>query len=282
MALVNEQAPRTRDVLLQVIRDNPGLTEKELGDLTGFSTSKLTPTRIRLWEAGEIEPTTEAGWKRALVSRVKAVRWQVASPERQDSVGARAQTREKRNAKSVEARATRIVDDFRDPTVYRLVMKLLDQEGLSSRQTRRGADALRKQESVRKRAARQAERDKSANADMQRKLALLWDARSTIAAVDDHLMEERARVVRDEPRRISDGDWLVALRDVLMILQSFGSIWDNIKDLGDDMSCPVCGVARTAEHKHLRAFAIDADAEDEDDLVDAEVLADKAYGIDVP
>jgi hypothetical protein len=273
MAFVDEKPRRTRDVLLQLIRDKPGLTEKELGELTAFSTSKLTPTRIRLWEAGEIEPTTEAGWKRALVSRVKAVRWQIAPAERREAVAARAQTREKRNAKSVEARATRIVDDFRDPTVYRLVMKLLDQEGLSSRQARRGEDALRKQESVRKRAARQAERDKSANADMQKKLALLWDARSTVAAIDDHMMEERARGVRGEPRRISDEDWLVALRDVLMILQSFGRIWENVRDLGDDMPCPVCGAARTAEHR-LPAFVIDADGDYEDDLADAEVIVD--------
>jgi len=274
MTLIQGTEPPTRDVILEAITDNPGISEEKLTKLTGFSTSKLTPSRIRLWEGGLIEPTTEAGWKKALVSRVKNVGWQVVPTERRDTVAARAKTRQKRNARSVEARAARIVDDLRDLTVHRLVMKILDQQGVSGRHQRRNEEALRKQGALRKREAKIAERNKAANADMKKKLANLWDARSTVAAIDEHLIEERARVARGEPRRIDDADWLLALRDVLMILRSFGSIWNNVRDLGDNMPCPVCGNPDRDHQPGLRAFAIDADAVEEDEIVEAEVLRD--------
>ena len=107
---------------------------------------------------------------------------------------------------------------------------------------------------------------------MKTKLTNLWDARSTVAAIDDYLIEERARVARGEPRRIDDLDWMIALRDVLMILASFGGIWNNIRDLGEDMPCPVCGASPSPEHRHLPAFVIDADAVEDSEVPDLETL----------
>jgi hypothetical protein len=272
MATIDDAPMSTRDVLQAEIAAHPGITERRLGELTGFSTSKLTPSRIRLWEAGEIEPTSDIGWKHALANRVKDVGWQVVESERRQAVGARARTRAKRNAKSIEARAARIVEDLRNKTVHRLVMKMLDGQDLSVRHARRSEQALRKQEALRKREAKRSAEANAADADMQRKLALLWRARSTVAAIDNHLIEERARVARGEPRRVADASWLIAFRDVLMILKSFGGIWDNLRGLGDDMPCPVCGAQPTREELQLRGFAVDADAEEDDHVVDGEVV----------
>jgi hypothetical protein len=267
-----DQKP-TREVLRDAIAANPGITEKALGELTGYSTSKMTPSRIRLWEAGEIEPTTELGWKRALANRVKTVGWR-AVEGRHEEVAARAKTRRMRNAKSAEQRARRAAADLADPVVFRLFQQLTKSNPAQTRAgQRRRERTLRQQEMLRKQEAKHAASENLANADFKRKLALLWDARSTIAAIDRHLIEERARVAADTPRKISDADWLVALRDVVLMLQSFGSIWRNVRDLGDDLPCPVCGAPQNVAERHLKPFSIDADAEEEDEeIVDADVV----------
>lgn len=258
----------------EAIASNPGISERQLGELTGFSTSRLTPSRIRLWEAGEIEPTTEAGWKQAMVSRLKDVGWQIVERERREEVAARARKRQKRNAKSVEERARRAAEDLADPVIFRLYQMLIQNDSADTRAgQRRRERTVRQHEAQRKKEARQAERDRAAGADFKKKLALLWDARSTVAAIDQHLIDERARVAEGRPREISDMDWLIALRDVVMILESFGSIWENIRDLGEDLPCPVCGAPQIDEERHLRPFAIDVEVEDEE-IVDAEVVGD--------
>lgn len=265
----------TRDILREAIGAEPGITEKQLGERTGFSTSKLTPSRIRLWEAGEIEPTTEAGWKAAMVSRIKDVKWQLADPDCRADVADRARSREKRNAKSVEQRARRAAEDLADPVVFRLFQELTHRDPANTRAgQRRQQRTVRQQEMLRKQEAKRAEREKSANADFKKKLALLWDARSTVAAIDQHLIDERARVAESRERKIGDREWLTALRDVVMILQSFGSIWRNVRDLGEDLPCPVCGAHQIQDERHLRPFAIDVEVECEEDVVDAEVVSD--------
>ncbi len=266
------EATSTRHVLRKAIEAHPGITEKELGDLTGFSTSKLTPSRIRLWEAGVVEPTTEAGWRQAMISRVKDVGWQIVGPGRRDEVATRAKTRQKRNAKSAEERARRVAEDLADPVVFRLVQQLTrDKPAQTQAGQRRRERTLRQKEMEAKADAKRAEREKRASADFKKKLALLWDARSTVAAIDQHLIEERARVAEDRARKISNVDWAIALRDVVMILQSLGSIWRNIRDLGDDLPCPVCGAPQQHDERHLKPFAIEGEAEEI--VVDAEVVS---------
>jgi len=157
--------------------------------------------------------------------------------------------------------------------VFRLFQQLTKDKPAETRAgQRRREQTLRQQEIRRKQEATQAERENAANADFKKKLVRLWDARSTVAAIDQHLIEERARVAEDRPRKVSDIDWLIALRDVVMILQSLGSIWRNIRDLGDDLPCPVCGASQTAHERHLKPFTVDIEAEDQDDVVDAEVV----------
>jgi hypothetical protein len=271
---MSNEVKSTRDVLRKAIASEPGITEKQLGERTGFSTSKLTPSRIRLWEAGEIEPTTEAGWTAALVSRIKEVGWQVVEGDRQAEVAARAGTREKRNAKSVEQRARRAAEDLADPVVFRLFQELTKRDPANTRAgQRRRERTVRQQESLRKQEAKRAERERTANADFKKKLALLWDARSTVAAIDQHLIDERARVAEGSERKIGNRDWVTALRDVVMILQSLGSIWWNIRDLGDDLPCPVCGAHQAQEERHLPPFVLDLEVEEEE-VVDAEVVND--------
>ncbi|HEY2477791.1 MAG TPA: hypothetical protein VGI17_03595 [Solirubrobacterales bacterium] len=264
----------TRDVLRDAIASEPGITEKQLGERTGFSTSKLTPSRIRLWEAGEIEPTTEAGWTAALVSRIKDVGWQVVEVHRQAEVAARAGRREKRNAKSVEQRARRAAEDLADPVVFRLFQELTKRDPANTRASQRRRErTVRQRETLRKQEAKRAERERTANADFKKKLALLWDARSTVAAIDQHLIDERARVAEGSDRKIGDRDWVTALRDVVMILQSLGSIWWNVRDLGADLPCPVCGAHQAQEERHLPPFVLEVEVEDEE-VVDAEVVND--------
>lgn len=276
--MTSEQKP-TREVLRDMIAANTGITEKQLGERTEFSTSRLTPSRIRLWEAGEIEPTTETGWHDAMVSRLKDVGWQIVDPERRAEVAARAKTRQKRNARSAEERARRAAEDLADPVVFRLFQELTQQDLADTRAgQRRRERTLRQQEMLRKREAKRVERENTASADFKKKLTLLWDARSTVAAIDQHLIEERTRVAAERPRKISNIDWAIAMPDVLMILGSFGSIWRNIRDLGDGLPCPVCGAPQAHGERHLKPFAIDAGAEEdiadaEEEIVDAEVVS---------
>jgi len=271
---MSDEQKSTRAILREAIAATPGITEKQLGERTELSTSRLTPSRIRLWEAGEIEPTSETGWREAMVSRLKGVGWQLVAPERREEVAARARTRQKRNAKSVEERARRAAEDLADPVVFRLFEELTRHNPAETRAgQRRRERTVRQQEMLRKQEARRVAREKTASADFKKKLALLWDARSTVAAIDQHLIDERTRVAEYEPRKISDIDWLIALRDIVMILESFGGIWKNIRDLGDDLPCPVCGAPQVDDERHLRPFAIDVDVEEEE-IVDAEVVSD--------
>src|SRR4051794_36250768 len=100
----------TRDVLATLIRENPGITEAQIAAATGWSSSRITPSRIRLWESGAIEPTDEMGWNKALANRPREVGWQeVDDAEEGERVAERARTRPRRNARSSEARAKKIV-----------------------------------------------------------------------------------------------------------------------------------------------------------------------------
>ncbi len=272
-------ATTTAAVLLEAIRATPGVTEKQLGEITGFSTSKVSPNRIRLWLAGEIEPTSESGWRNALVSRLKSVGWHVVEPERKAEVAARAKTRRTRNAKSAEDRARRAYEALADPVVFQLYQQLTKQDPGNTRAgQRRRERVLREREIEAKRDAKRADQEKQASADIKRKIALLWDARTTVAAIDQHLIKERARVAMGDPQLISTADWLVVFRDVALILESMGSVWHNVRDLGDDIPCPVCGSAEGHEERHLMPFAVDSDAEEvvsgeeEADIIDAEVV----------
>ncbi|MGO9322776.1 MAG: hypothetical protein ACLQBY_18510 [Solirubrobacteraceae bacterium] len=168
--------------------------------------------------------------------------------------------------------------DLDDPTVSRIVDKMIRAGAGSVRSERRFNQAVRKQHVDRRSQARQAARDKSADADFRRMLAQLWDARGAVAAIDTHLIEERARVANGDPRRIGDQQWIVALRDVRIILKSFGSIWKNVRDLGDpDESCPVCGAPQVGEERHLRAFSTDGSAVEidaDEEIIDADVMSE--------
>lgn len=266
----------TRELLLDTIRANPGIDRATLIATTGLPSGAIDPARIRLWAAGLIEPDSDAGWKQALANRVKGVGWRVVDDtERQREVKALAASRKRRNARpSAERQAQDIVEALRDPTVNRLVQEMTKDGSGSRRAQRRTEAALRAEHMARKRAAKQAERERTANADFKRMLAHLWDARGTVGAIDKHLIEERARVAHGVPRRISDDDWARALLDIRTIITSFGTMWQNVRDLGDeDEPCPACGAAPVAESRELGAFALD------DDIVESdaeEILGDEA------
>jgi hypothetical protein len=279
----------TRQAILAAISDTPGLTEDELRTdprVAVVPPNGIRPGRMRLWLAGLIEPDSDAAWDDALANRVKDVRWRaVVDPEQQKVVSTRAAKRKSRIATSPEARARRIVDDMGDATIRRLVETMMA-AGAPSAKTQRGLDqTLRKKHQERVQQARRAARDKTADADFKRMLRELWDARGAVAAVDSHLIQERARVANGERRRIADGDWVTALDDVRTIITSFGSMWKNVRDLRDpDEPCPACGAAQVGEERHLQAFALDGSAvevESSDvavvdvgpEIVDAEVVS---------
>lgn len=262
----------TKDLLLDVIRDRPGLTREQILAASELPSGTADPSRIRLWEAGLIEPDTEAGWSDALANRVKTVGWcSVEDPLRQNEVQARAAARKKRNAKpGAEKQAKDIVQALQDPTVNRLVLEMT-KDGAGSRRAQRHAEqTLRAQHMARKRVAKQAEREKAANADFKRMLGHLWDARGAVGAIDRHLIEERARMAQGEARRIADEDWATALTDVRTLIKSFGAMWRNVRELGEkDEPCPACGAPELDEDRHLGAFVVTAEAEE---IVDAEVV----------
>jgi hypothetical protein len=234
---------------------------------------------MRLWLAGLIEPDTEDGWTKALANRIKDVGWHlVVDVDRREDVAARARTRRERNSKSAEQQAKRIVEALEDPTVNRLVLAMTKDTPGSARGQRHAAKALRKQHVDRVQQAKNAARDKAADAEFKRMLKHLWDARGAVAAIDAHLIQERARVANGEARRIANQDWLVALNDVRTIIKSFGSMWQNIRDVGDpNEPCPACGAPQIADDRHLRAFAVDSSAEIDTDggegIVDADVVS---------
>jgi hypothetical protein len=262
----------TKDLLLESIGSHSGITREELIAEIGLPSGTLDPARIRLWEVGKIEPDNASGWDDALANRVKTVRWTVVDdPVRQADVRDRARARKRRNAKpSAEQRACEIVDALKDSTVNRLV-KEMTKDGVGSRRAQQqAAKILRAQHMERNRQAKAAEREKATNAEFKRLLAHLWDARGAVGAIDAHLIQERARVANCDPRKISDSDWAVALRDVRMIIGSFGQMWQNVRDLGGKHEpCPACGSPQVDEDLHLGAFVIDAEVED---LTEADVV----------
>ena len=284
--MTNTAAPDvpTRDIILRLIAERPGLTDRELGDVTGFITGKVTPARIRLWEAGEIEPTTEAGWRAALKNNVKDVGWQIAEPDCRDAVAERARTRPKRNARTPEARARQMIAWLRNATTYKVTMRMLDDEGLSRRHQNQAEAALRRQEQARRREAKQAEADSRADADMQRKVTQLWDARGLIASVANYLIEERARAARGEQLRVRADRWFTAVPDTYAILKSLGTAWQVLREIGADeaqLPCPVCGApAPIGEDRHLTTFMPGNGGEhpdvviEDDDIDDVELVED--------
>ncbi|HKG03675.1 MAG TPA: hypothetical protein VKB03_10860 [Conexibacter sp.] len=262
----------TREMLLETIEAHPGVTREGLIALTGLPSGAVDPSRIRLWEAGLIEPEGEAGWRAALANRIKTVRWRCVDDEAlQADVGDRARARKKRNAEpSAEQMALEVVEALRNPTVNRLVQEMT-KDGAGSRRAQREADkALRAQAMTRKREAAQVAQERTAPADFRKLLAHLWDARLAVGGIDSHLIRERARWANGEPRRISDADWAVALGDVRMIVKSLGAMWQNVRDLGaQDEPCPACGASQVDEERHLGAFVVEATAEE---IADAEVV----------
>jgi ribosomal protein L12E/L44/L45/RPP1/RPP2 len=238
---------------------------------------------MRLWLAGEIEPDSEKGWQAALARDFRNVGWWIVEdPVAQEEVASRASARTPRNAtKSAEEKAKEIVDALSDRVVNEMVQEMLKEGAASTKAQKRAKQALRKKASERRQKARQAERDRTADAEFKRVLKQLWDARGAVAAVDQHLIEERARVAAGEPRRIVDWSWIVALRDVREIITSLGGIWQNVRDLADTHEpCPACGASTQPEERHLQPFVIDAEAvevaedsiDSDDGIVDAEVI----------
>lgn len=261
----------TREILLATISEHPGITREDMLARTGLRSGVVDPARIRLWEAGLIEPDGEGGWNSALRNRIKRVGWRLVEPERQEEVRDRAHSRQRRNAKpSAEQQARLIVDALQDSTVNRLVRQMTKDGTGARRAEREAAKALRARAISRKRDASEAEREKAADSEFKRMLAHLWDARLAVGAIDSHLIRERARVANGEAQRISSTEWSTALSDVRMIIKSFGEMWQNVRDLGEqDEPCPACGLRRIGESHQIGAFAVDGEDEG---IVDAEVV----------
>ena len=237
----------------------------------------MDPARIRLWQAGLIEPDSDEGWRDALNHRIRNVGWRcVDDRDRQAEVRERAATRTERNAEpTAEEQAMVIVEALRDPVVNKLVLEMTKEGTGSRRSHRRAEQALRAQQTARKREAAEAARDKAANADFKRNLSRLWDARGAVGAIDRHLIEERARAAKGVPRRIPDLDWALALNDVRSIITSFGAMWQNLRDIGgQNEPCPACGAIPAQPARALGAFVIEGDAVDvtttEEDVVEGE------------
>ncbi len=265
----------TREILLELIKECPGVTRRELLDASGLASGVVDPARIRLWKAGLIEPTDETGWADALNHRVKDVGWrQVEDPARQAEVRVRvAGERPERNAEpTAEEMAIKIVESLRDPVVSKLVEEMSKEEPGSLRAQRRTAKTLRAQEAKRKHEAEEAERDATADASFKRNLARLWEARGAVGAIDQFLLEERARVAQGDVRRISDLDWMMALTDARSIIKSFGVMWQNLRDIGGrNEPCPACGAVQVEPDRALGTFVIDVEAIEEEIVADAEV-----------
>ncbi len=264
----------TRQLLLDLIRGKPGITRAEMLALSERPSGAVDPARIRLWQAGLIEPVDEEGWEHALNHRVKSVRWQcVDDPGRQAEIRERASSRPERNAQpTAEEQAMVIVEALKDPVVNRLVLEMT-REGTGSRRSQKRAEqALRAEETKRKREAGEAAREKAANANFKRNLARLWEARGAVGAIDQFLVEERARVAEGAPRKVADLDWMLALNDVRSIIKSFGAMWQNVRDIGGrNEPCPACGAASARPDRALGTFVIDVEAievSDEDGPID--------------
>jgi hypothetical protein len=270
--MVDSNGKTTRAILLETIEQNPGVTRADLLHLTGLPSGAIDPGRIRLWKAGLIEPHDEAGWDAALSNRVKQVGWRIVDDAaRRREVAERAGGRKERNAEpSAEQQAIKVVEALRNPTVNRLVQEMTRDGAGSRRAQREAAKALREQAMTRKRAAAQVAQERNAEADFKKLLGHLWESRLAVGGIDAHLIQERARWANGEPRRISDTNWAMALKDVRTIIKSFGEMWQNVRDLGaQDEPCPACGAPQVDEDRHIGAFAIDVEAEE---IFDAESI----------
>lgn len=262
----------TRDVLIDAIREAPGITRAEMLSKTGLPSGVVDPARLRLWKAGKIEPDSEAGWQDALDHRIKNVGWRcVDDPGRQGAVRERTATRTERNAEpTAEEQAILIVEALKDPVVDKLVLEMTNEGVGSHRSQKRAEQTLRAREMARKREAEDAAREKAANSNFKRHLARLWEARGAVGAIDQHLVEERARVAQGAPRRISDLDWLLALNDVRSIIKSFGPMWQNLRDIGGkNEPCPACGAVPVQPTRALGAFRV------EDDVIDVVAIEEE-------
>jgi hypothetical protein len=265
--MANSDSMPTRDVLLRTIRVRPGITRREILAATGLPSGAIDPARIRLWKAGLIEPQDEAGWTDALNHRIKDVGWRcVDDPDRQAEVRSRAEERAERNAEpTAEGLAMTIVESLKDPVVNKLVLEMTKEGEGSRRAQKRTAQALRAEEARRKREADDAAHEKAANANFKRNLSRLWEARGAVGAIDQYLVEERARVARGDERRIADLDWAMALNDVRSIIKSFGAMWQNLRDIGGrNEPCPACGAVPPDPSRTLGTFVIDVEAIEED------------------
>jgi hypothetical protein len=274
--MANSGSKSTREILLELIEAKPGITREGLLGASGLPSGAVDPSRIRLWKAGLIEPTDEEGWRDALENKIKNVGWRaVEDTARQAEVRGRAKERTERNAEpTAEEMAIKIVESLKDPVVAKLVEEM-SKEGTGSRRAqRRTAKALRAQEQERKREASQAEREKMADASFKRNLARLWEARGAVGAIDQFLVEERARVAKGDQRRISDVDWILALNDARSIIKSFGAMWQNLRDIGGrNEPCPACGAVQIEPARALGTFVIDVEAISEEVVPDAEVAS---------
>ncbi|HEY8809269.1 MAG TPA: hypothetical protein VIM28_04525 [Solirubrobacterales bacterium] len=274
--MANTDRP-TRDILIDAIRENPGITRAEMLAATGLPSGAIDPARLRLWKAGRIEPDSEGGWEDALNHRIKNVGWRcVDDPSRQVVVQERTAERTERNAEpTAEEQAILIVEALKDPVVNKLVLEMTNEGTGSRRSQKRAAQALKAQEMARKREAEEAARGKAANANFKRNLAQLWEARGAVGAIDQYLVEERAQVAQGAPRRISDLDWLLALNDVRSIIKSFGPMWQNLRDIGGrNEPCPACGAVPIQPTRALGAFKVESDVIDvtaiEEDVIENE------------
>ncbi|HEX8054377.1 MAG TPA: hypothetical protein VF517_15420 [Thermoleophilaceae bacterium] len=263
-------------MLLDAIRAEPGITRAGMLAVTGLPSGAIDPARLRLWKAGLIEPKDDKGWDDALNHRVKEVGWRfVDDPDRQALVRERAGARTERNAEpSAEEHAIVIVEALKDPVVNRLVLEMTKEGTGSRRAQKRAEQALRAQAAARKRQADEAKREGAANSDFKRNLLRLWEARGAVGAIDQHLIEERARVARGAPRRIADLDWVLALNDVRSIITSFGSMWQNLRDIGGrNEPCPACGTIPAEPNRALGTFVVEGTATEltdvDEDVIDA-------------
>jgi hypothetical protein len=274
MTNIDTESKPTREILLDAIGEQPGIKRREMIEVTGLTSGAIDPARIRLWKAGLIEPDSEAGWEAALHNRIKDVGWhRIYDPENQLEVRERANGRKERNAEpTAEEQAVAIVEALKDPVVNKLVLEMTkDTEG-SRRSQKRAAQALRAQQMARKREAADAAREKTANADFKRALAKLWEARGAVGAIDQFLIEERVRVAEGKKRLTADIDWVMALNDVRTIITSFGTMWQNFRDVGGrNEPCPACGAMPADPTRALGAFVIEGEVveEETETVVDA-------------
>ena len=174
----------TRDRLLEVIKNHPGATRKQLLEVTGLPGSRVDPARMRLWLAGMIAPDSEAGWEAALSRNFRNVGWQIVEdPLARQEVAARASVRTPRNAeKSAEEKASEIWTPLAW-VVNEMVQQMLKDGAASPKAQKRAKQALRKKATERRQEARQAERNRTADAEFKASTRTALGCRGAVAAV---------------------------------------------------------------------------------------------------